>query len=122
MTGLALSDYIWIQHIKTIRYYEKFLTEQEHKDSYLEIGPGYGQFLIRSIRSGKWNEYLAVDVSPTSVEMCKKFLKCAGISANVETRDFLAFEADRRFDCIVCGEVLEHVEQPGQMMKKCAIC
>ena len=89
---------------------------------YLEVGPGFGQYLIRAIRSCQWDDFLAMDISPTSVQNCKRFLAFAGINekenVTVEKQDFLQFSPQKKFDCIVCGEVLEHVEDPYHMLKK----
>lgn len=122
MTGVTISDYVWNQHIKIIRFYEKCLLELENQNLYLEIGPGFGQFLIRAIKSEKWKEYFAVDISPTSVKNCQQYLEYVGVKdrkqISIINQDFLQFDLRRKFDFIVCGEVLEHVEKPLEMLKK----
>lgn len=121
MTGLVLSDYIWTQHIKIIRYFEEEISQFGKGERYLEIGPGFGQFLVRAVKSEYWNEYLAVDISPVSVENCKNYLKYSELSeepVKVITQDFFQFESQMKFDCIVCGEVLEHIENPFLMLQK----
>ena len=121
MVGLTISDYIWVQHIEMIRYFDKNIPKLNTGGGYLEIGPGIGQFLIRAVKSGKWREYLAVDVSPVSVEKCRSYIKyCCVDSQNIEIRlqDFCMFDEKQQYDTIVCSEVLEHVENPLGMLKK----
>ena len=36
----------------------------------------------------------------------------------VAEADFFQYKSDEKFDCIVMGEVLEHVERPLQMLEK----
>lgn len=128
MIGLCISDYIWIQHLKMIRWFEQILKEKTSKQRtetskrrYLEIGPGLGQYLIRALAYGGYDDYLAADLSPTSVEQCKRYLNYRGIDETeykMVQKDFFAFSSEQKYDCIVMGEVLEHVEQPLEMLKK----
>lgn len=123
MIGLTISDYIWIQHLEMIRYFEKLLEDSKlSRGRYLEIGPGFGQFLTRAIKKDLWEEYLAIDISPVSVEQCRKYLKYCSIKdsgcVNIALQDFFLFDTDVKFENVVCGEVLEHVEDPLKMLKK----
>ncbi len=123
MLGLCISDYIWIQHLEILRWFEQDIKNQSElkRNSYLEIGPGLGQYLIKALRYGRFKDYLAVDLSPTSVDQCKKYLAYCGIDDagyHILQKDFFEFTTETKFDYIVMGEVLEHVERPLQMLKK----
>lgn len=90
-------------------------------DGYLEIGSGLGQYLIRALKSKCFNDYLAVDLSPTSVKQCEEYLCYLGMDKTgyrIQQEDFFDFSAEKQFDFIVMGEVLEHVEQPEAMLEK----
>lgn len=121
MCGLAISDYIWMNHIKLLRYFETNLY-QFTGDQYLEIGPGFGQYFIKAIQKDKFKKYLAVDISPTSVQKSRDYLQYHGFLCgdqyDVRLKDFLEFTSKDRFDCIVMGEVLEHMEQPEKALEK----
>lgn len=119
MMGLSISDYIWINHIKMLRYFEKN-SSMFHGKRYLEIGPGLGQYLIKAIHNCKFDQYCACDISKTSVEKCNKYLAYRHLAdqCTVIEKDFFQYTTDERFDCVVMGEVLAHVEQPEMMMKK----
>lgn len=119
MLGLIISDYIWINHIKMLRYFEENI-ENFVGGRYLEIGPGYGQYLVKALSDSKFNEYCACDISKTSVDGCNKYLKYRGLAdkCTVMQRDFFDFTSNEKFDCAVMGEVLEHVENPLLMLRK----
>ncbi len=133
MCGLTISDHIWHQHIEMLSYFEAFLGNASG-DRYLEIGPGFGQYLLRAIEKDGFKRYLAVDLSEASVQGCKNFIKYRNkarketvqiaLEENMEgkyavlQKNFFEFDAKEKFDCIVMGEVLEHVEEPLQMLEK----
>lgn len=120
MCGLSISDYIWAPHIKMLRYFEDSIKEM-HGERYLEIGPGFGQYLLRAISGGQFQELLAVDLSETSVKKCRDYMAYRHVPMDVckiQNMDFFDFSSEEMFDCIVMGEVLEHVEAPLKMLEK----
>ena len=118
MTGVSISEYIWAPHIKMIRYFSQKLSMWE--GNYLEIGPGGGQYLIKAIQSGRFQKFSACDVSKTSVERSNQFLHYMGVGdfCTVKHQNFFDYSTEEKYDCIVMGEVLEHVEEPLQMLRK----
>ena len=123
MMGLAVSDYIWIQHIKMVRFFEKFLDFSEGGARYLEVGPGYGQYMRHAICSNKYENYQACDLSAESVRGCKLFLEYALPAKlrnkwDVTQQNLFDLATEDKYDMIVMGEVLEHVEQPMRMLRK----
>lgn len=122
MCGLMISDYVWINHMKQLRYFDDSL-DLFGGGEYLEIGPGFGQYFIKAIQRGHFSKYLAIDISPVSVQRSREYIEYCGIEMRKEQvdivqGDFFAFTTAERFDGIVMGEVLEHVEEPLRMLKK----
>ncbi len=121
MIGLVLSDYIWSNHVQITRWFKHELSHV-HGERYFEIGPGFGHYFLMAINHTDFKEYKAVDVSKKSVEGAKKFVTtfCGDKQKqwSVECKDFLAYEDDTLYDCIVMGEVLEHVENPEKFLEK----
>ena len=121
MIGVHISDYIMFPHLKMMRFFDENLTNlSKNGGGYLEIGPGSGQFFIKALRNGCFSEYNACDLSPTSVKLCNDYLKFLGMTNNykIECKNFFNYDKDKKYNCIVMGEVLEHVEDPALMLKQ----
>ncbi len=119
MMGLSISDYVWISHIKMLRYFKK-CSNMFTGNRYLEIGPGFGQYLVTAILSCDIEKYHACDISRTSVDRCNRYLAYRNLSdqCTVIEKDCFKYVSEDEFDCIVMGEVLEHVERPLLMLEK----
>ncbi len=85
----------------------------------LEVGCGTGHFSIELARAGA--SVVAVDIGSETIRRVKDRAKEKGInlSAIVEDAQQASF-ADNTFDLILCRNVIEHVEQPGQLMNEMA--
>lgn len=123
MYGLALTVFLWPNHLKTKRFFEKRLP-LDMAGRYLEIGPGHGLFFMTAMRLGRFSSHTGIDVSPTSVQMTRGILKSM-MSGNVSDyeiieRDFLKWKSQEDFDAIVMGEVLEHIEAPVDLLRRIA--
>lgn len=117
MYGLALTLYLWPNHLEIVRYFRGAITDVRGS-AYLEIGPGHGAFFRQAVALGGFQSYLGVDISPTSLDLTQRLLSRQGALPDkrdwqLMLSDFLEFGSDgRRFDAVVMGEVLEHVERP----------
>jgi len=120
MHGLAVSSFLWTQHIKIRRYFENVFPKNI-TGQYLEIGPGHGYFFLKALQNCAYNFFTGIDISPISAEIAKDFLIKSNNQLNnfdIIVSDFLSFETTKRFSGIVMGEVLEHVEDPYIMLRK----
>ncbi|CAM4133307.1 class I SAM-dependent methyltransferase [Campylobacter armoricus] len=122
MIGLAISSFIWNAHIEVRRYFVDFINEKKDiKNTYLEIGPGHGEFFIQALRSAKFKEYYGIDISPTSCQMSKDMVEnqVGKTDAKYEfiCKDFAKCDFNNKADLVVMGEVLEHVEKPLEFMQ-----
>lgn len=123
MIGLALSNYLWSNHLEILRWYSAKI-KSLRGSKYLEIGPGHGEYFVQAIKNSEFKKYTAVDISETSVNITKNFveysLKDQKKDYQVICRDFFTFTAEDKYDAIIMGEVLEHVEEPRAFLKKIA--
>jgi len=121
MYGLAVSSFLWKQHIEISRFYNEVLPTVR-KGQYLEIGPGHGYFFIKTIQKSSYSYFEGIDISPISAEITKNILnsKIWGQFSNykINVGDFLCKDCSVKYDAIVMGEVLEHVDKPWLMLDK----
>ena len=124
MHGLALTAFIWPNHLDMHRFFVRCLP-REQGGSYLEIGPGHGANFLAAIRLGSYDTFAGVDISPTSIDLTRRLIARAAPDRIQDVallqEDFLTWRSDDApFDAIVMGEVLEHVEQPGAFLAQIA--
>jgi 2-polyprenyl-3-methyl-5-hydroxy-6-metoxy-1,4-benzoquinol methylase len=122
MYGLALTSFLWPNHAAL----HKFFVDTFPKGvggTYLEVGPGHGYYFRQAAALGNFSRMIGVDISPTSVELSNDIMRHHQVETAAEIQiqqaDFLQFSGDGdTFSCIVMGEVLEHVDNPGLFLQK----
>jgi 2-polyprenyl-3-methyl-5-hydroxy-6-metoxy-1,4-benzoquinol methylase len=120
MYGLALTAFLWPNHAAMHRFFIRTFPRGRH-GSYLEVGPGHGYYLRQAVELGDFERAIGIDISPTSVAMTKDIVN--HFAAKKPTRieileaDFLDVSRGDAYSCIVMGEVLEHVEDPGRFLR-----
>jgi len=123
MDGLAITAFLWPNHRQMMRFFIDMLPKKP-RGTYLEIGPGHGFYFMEAMRRTQHDRFLGVDISPSSVAMTKEIIASGHFDhfSNYEIvqGDFLSFSRPGRYDSIVMGEVLEHVEEPRAFLKKIA--
>ncbi len=122
MYGLAITSFLWKQHQLIHSFFEQVLPHNKN-GNFLEIGPGHGFYFMHALRSTQFDHFTAIDLSPTSVEMTKAIVTANmkniySENWNIYECDFLEMKSDEKFDGLVMGEVLEHVEKPLAFLEK----
>lgn len=122
MYGLAITSFLWKQHQVMHTFFENHLPK-EKSGTFLEIGPGHGYYFMKALTLTAFDHLTAIDISPTSVEMTKEIVKQSvgmntGKKWDIHQCDFLMMETTNKYDGLVMGEVLEHVENPVAFLKK----
>lgn len=122
MYGLALTLYLWPNHLQIFRHFRSVLAGM-HGGTYLEVGPGHGAFFRQAMLHGGFRECVGIDISPTSLAMTRRALVSLGRSTRTSWRlveaDLLAaIDIGGSYDMVVMGEVLEHVEQPQRFLER----
>ncbi len=122
MYGLAITSFLWPNHAKMRHFFLETLPKDK-KGNYLDIGPGHGYYIMRSIQETSFENFTGLDISETSIKMTKDIINffCPEIKNkyNMICEDFLNSDLkDKSFDAVIMGEVLEHVEKPDAFMRE----
>jgi len=118
MNALILSQFLWGHHYEMLSFFTQGVSKHKGEiKKYLEIGCGHGLFISEALNILNPDiQFDVVDISPTSIEMAKNFIKDPKVSFLI--KDIFAFEATEKYDFIAMGEVLEHVEEPLKLLQK----
>ena len=124
MFGLAITAFLWPNHVALHDFFVRTFPRNQ-KGNYLEIGPGHGYYFMQSAKMGDFDRLLGLDISAASVALTRNIIRHFEIDkkcrAEVVETDFLTFhEENETYSCIVMGEVLEHVENPGLFLSTIA--
>lgn len=119
MIGVALSQFFWRNHRDMFLFFRKHIS-QIKGEKYLEIGPGHGLFFVEALGSQNFDNYFAIDISATALNMTRDFIEfyMGGTPNNVRyiLGDVCQHELEDRYSFITMGEVLEHVENPTDLL------
>ena len=117
MNGLLMSEMLWHHHYKVYTFFkENFKNHLPSINRYLEIGGGHGLFTQEAVNDLPNAIIDVVDISKSSIELSKQFV--SGGSVNYYLKDVYEYHTNEKYDFIVMGEVLEHVEDPVALLKK----
>ena len=119
MIGVALSQFLWKNHRDMFLFFRKHINVI-NGEKYLEIGPGHGMFFLEALSSNNFRVYHVVDISETSLDMTRSFVEFYTDAAKHNAAYFLSdiskHELECQYDFITMGEVLEHVDNPKQLL------
>lgn len=119
MVGLSLSIFLWPNHYAMYDFFVRETDRLEGVESYLEIGPGHGLYLVQTLLTHPRSSARAVDISPASLAMSEEMVRLFMPENTVNFEQADVFEMPGgSYDYVVMNEVLEHVEDaPGLLAK-----
>jgi 2-polyprenyl-3-methyl-5-hydroxy-6-metoxy-1,4-benzoquinol methylase len=124
LDGLALTYGMWPNHARMLRFFvTEFVPLVGRDGRVLEIGPGHGLLASVLLEQREDVHYVGVDISPRSIS----YSAAAFAAAGIEEGRYELFVADAGepealvsggdFAGMVCCEVLEHVDDPGSLLR-----
>ncbi|MEW5946140.1 MAG: class I SAM-dependent methyltransferase [bacterium] len=119
MHGLILSQFLWKNHYLMLKFFIKEALQVEGIRRLLEIGPGHGLYIAQAMKKFPRAEYKIMDISPVSIAMTKKIVRRLvndPDKISFVQSDVRAYSSDEKFDFIIMGEVMEHVEDPLSLL------
>ena len=118
MIALMLTQIYWHSHVKIFQWYKSQIKKISPKN-FLEIGSGHG-LLSKELLNKKNITGNICDISQQSLNFSKKIISnfSNGNNINFKKIDFFDLNPNEKFDFIIMGEVIEHVEHPLKFLKK----
>lgn len=119
LDGLLLSQVFWPNHYRIIEFFKDFcdLLKDKHRGMEVPCGTGiFSRILLNKFQDKKLD---LVDISPYSVDYTKKLLYLSKLNidwVNIETRDLFNLTGENKYDFIICGELIEHLEKPKEAL------
>lgn len=119
LDALFLSQSFWPNHNRILSFFiENFCRNLKPAGSMLEVPCGSGVFSLEFLMRNRWEATLC-DLSEYSVAFSKTILESCGIEkAQFVYRNVFDLDENVRFDRIICGELLEHLENPQALLDK----
>jgi 2-polyprenyl-3-methyl-5-hydroxy-6-metoxy-1,4-benzoquinol methylase len=120
LNGLFLSGAFWVNHTKMFKYFiERFCAPASSTGSVLEVPSGTGLFISEFVKRNPAWRALGIDISESSISFGREVARIHG-SPSVEFRkeDVYDLPDSVKYDRIICGELLEHLEDPVSLLRK----
>ena len=120
--GLYFSEIFWkIHHNFTNFSLNNFMSDLPSTGNILEVPSGTGFFLCEFLRKNPNWFAVGVDLADSAIEFSHKLFQVNKISKNsykIIKMNFHQLEPNKKYDRILCGEFLEHLEDPLSALKK----
>jgi 2-polyprenyl-3-methyl-5-hydroxy-6-metoxy-1,4-benzoquinol methylase len=118
MNALLISQVLWKHHFNAIQYFKRTLYAFANLLGVyrvLDVGAGSGLFSWTARSLGSTHIDI-LDLSETSLAMTKDILGTESI--DYLHGDISKINTESRYELIILGEILEHLEDPTAMLKK----
>ena len=117
MHALLLSQFLWKHHYQMFTFFTEELARRKSSvKNYLEIGGGHGLQVSEATKIlASDSKFTVVDISPTSLNIARRLVDDDNV--NFVLSDIFQYKPEAKFDFITLGEVLEHMEDPGALLK-----
>lgn len=119
LNGLLISQALWMNHRKIYEYFvDKFCTNNPATGSVLEVPTGSGVYVTEfAVRNPGWTAQ-GVDLSASSVAFTREIARLRRCKVDVSNENILEHAGGRTYDRLICGELLEHLERPEELLVK----
>ena len=117
LNGLLISQALWMNHRKIYSYFvDDFCSNNPPAGKVLEVPTGSGVYVTEFARLNPGWEARGVDLSRSSVEFTREIARLRGCSVTVSNENILEHAGDSTYDRLICGELLEHLERPEELL------
>jgi 2-polyprenyl-3-methyl-5-hydroxy-6-metoxy-1,4-benzoquinol methylase len=118
MYGLVLSQFFWQEQYARLEFFCRGLPAYRDRiASHLELGGGHGIYLASATEIlAPGTHFELIDISPVSMNLARVMNPSDRIQYHL--CNVFDYPEGRKFDFIVAGEILEHLEEPRRLLAK----
>lgn len=119
--GVFLTNFLWAHHMELSLFFrDRFLRRLPGAPQIVEIAPGHGGWGVWSLVNRPDARLQGFDISPSSIAIATSVAAAAGVGTRAAyTRqnalDLSALPAASA-DAVICSFLIEHLEQPQQLL------
>ena len=115
---LLLSQALWPNHARMFAFFrDRFCAVLPPVGRVLEVPVGTGLFVAELARMRPEWAAVGIDLSPAAIELARHLVALeAATSVELRVGDVFALAAERPYDRVICGELLEHVDRPHELL------
>ena len=122
LPGLLLSHYLWQHHYQQILYFREFFVPAlrvRGLGEFAEVGVGTGIYSRIALEELPQAHGTGFDISPVSLQFTRRHVDAYGFAARYQTlqQNIITDPPARKFQAVLCVEVLEHLEDPVSLLK-----
>ncbi len=119
--GVFLTNFCWAHHMQISAFFEdRFLASMPESPAIVEIAPGHGGWGVWALHNRPDATLQGFDISPSSIAIASSIARAAGVAdrATYTERNALdlASMPESCADAVICSFLIEHLEQPEQLM------
>jgi 2-polyprenyl-3-methyl-5-hydroxy-6-metoxy-1,4-benzoquinol methylase len=121
LPGLLLSHYLWTHHYQQIKYFNGFFVAALRgrvATEFAEVGVGTGIYSRMLLQELPTIRGVGFDISPLSLKFAEQHVNSYGFGNRYEVlmQDIITTPPARKFQLVICVEVLEHLEDPVALL------
>ncbi len=119
--GLYFTQIFWVTHHRLFNFFiNEFVGGCREGGACLEIPVGSGIFLAHFLIHKKNWRGVGIDLSNSAIDITKQLFATNNLNPRTTLleEDILKYDDSTTYDRIICGELLEHVENPLLILKK----
>ena len=120
--ALYFSQIFWVTHWEVMRFFRSaYCPAEDEKGSVLEVPTGTGIYLTVFLKENPGWHGTGVDLSDSSIAFTRNVHSWYGVTndrVSLVKDNIYTWEPGRRYGKIMCGEFLEHLEDPQEVLHK----